>query len=74
MAVRYKKRLYFLLDRDVKKKGLQSFAGLTGYAMDKLSRGEDFTTGILEKICEALNCAADDIMEFVPNESRTHYL
>jgi len=68
MAVRYKKRLYFLLDRDMKNKELQSSAGLTGYAMDKLSRGEDVTTGILEKICKALNCAADDIMEFVPNE------
>ena len=56
MAVSYKKLWHILLDRDMKKKDLQSAAGLTSYAMNKLSRDEDVTTEILGKICKALDC------------------
>jgi len=65
MAVSYKKLWHILLDREMKKKDLQSAAGLTSYAMNKLSRDEDVTTEILGKICKALDCTTDDIMEFV---------
>ena len=65
MAVSSKKLWHILLDRDMKKKDLQSAAGLTSYAMNKLSRDEDVTTEILGKICKALDCTTDDIMEFV---------
>jgi len=52
----------------MKKKDLQSAAGLTSYAMNKLSRDEDVTTEILGRICKALDCTTDDIMEFVSND------
>lgn len=65
MAVSYKKLWHILLDRDMKKKDLQSATGLTSYAMNKLSRDEDVTTEILGRICKALDCTTDDIMEFV---------
>ena len=68
MAVSYKKLWHILLDRDMKKKDLQSAAGLTSYAMNKLSRDEDVTTEILGKICKALDCTTDDIMEFVSDD------
>ena len=69
MAVSYKKLWHILLDRDMKKKDLQSAAGLTSYAMNKLSRDEDVTTEILRKICKALDCTTDDIMEFVSDDN-----
>ena len=53
-----------LLDKDMKKKDLQELAELTPYAMNKLSRDEDVTTETLGKICKALQCTTDDIMEF----------
>ena len=68
MAVSYKKLWHILLDRDMKKKNLHSAAGLTSYAMNKLSRDEDVTTEILGKICKALDCTTDDIMEFVSDD------
>ena len=68
MAVSYKKLWHILLDRDMKKKDLQSAAGLTSYAMNKLSRDEDVTTEILGKICKALDCTTDAIMEFVSDD------
>ncbi len=68
MAVSYKKLWDILLDRKMKKKDLQAAAGLSKYAMNKLSRDEDVTTETLGKICATLNCKTDDIMEFVPEE------
>ena len=44
-------------------------AHLTHYQMTKLSRGENITTDIVGKICAALNVKADDIMEFLPDDS-----
>ncbi len=67
MAVTYRKLWHMLIDRKMKKKELQEAAGLTHYAMLKLSRDEDVTTETLGKICKALNCTTDDIVEFIPN-------
>ena len=66
MAVTYKKLWHILLDRDMKKKDLQEAAQLTGYAMNKLSRDEAVTTDVLAKVCRALQCTVDDIMEVLP--------
>ena len=52
----------------MKKKDLQESAGLTQYAMLKLGRDEDVSTEILGKICKALECSTDDIMEFHQND------
>lgn len=66
MAVTYKKLWHILVDRDMKKKDLQESAQLTAYAMNKLSRDETVTTDVLAKICRALKCTVDDIMEVLP--------
>lgn len=50
----------------MKKKDLQEAAQLTGYAMNKLSRDEAVTTDVLAKVCRALQCTVDDIMEVLP--------
>ena len=65
MAVTYKKLRHLLIDRNMKKKDLQVAASLTGYVMNKLARDEDVTTETLGKICKALDCSTEDIMEFV---------
>lgn len=38
---------------------------MTHYTMSKLSRDEDVTTETLHRICVALDCSFDDIMEIV---------
>ncbi len=67
MAVTYKKLWHILIDRKMKKQDLRELAGLTPYTMLKLSRDEDVTTETLGKICKALGCTTDDIMEFIPH-------
>lgn len=65
MAVSYKKLWHILLDRNMKKKDLAEIAGLTPYMIKKLSRDEAVTTETVGKICAALDCRADDIMDFL---------
>ena len=65
MAASYKKLWKLLIDRDLRKKDLQTLAGISNYTVSKLNRGDNVTTDVLGKICKALNCNVDDIMEFV---------
>ena len=64
IAASYKKLWKLLIDKDMKKKDLQSLAGISNYTISKLNRGENVTVDILERICEALNCTANDILDF----------
>lgn len=64
MAASYKKLWKLLIDKDMKKKDLQSLAGISNYTISKLNRGENVTVDILEKICGALNCSINDILDF----------
>ena len=65
MAICYKKLWKLLIDKDIKKKDLIQMAGISGYTLNKLNRGETVTTETLAKICKALDCSFDDIMEIV---------
>lgn len=64
MAASYKKLWKLLIDKDMKKKDLQSLAGISNYTISKLNRGENVTVDILERICEDLNCTINDILDF----------
>lgn len=68
MAVSYKKLWKLLIDKDMKRCDLEKEAGITHYALSKLSKNQNVSTEVLGKICIALNCTIDDIMEFVPEE------
>ena len=69
MAVSYKKLWKLLIDKDMKKKDLCSKAGISSASVTKMGRNGHVTTEILAKICTALDCQIEDIMEIVP-ESR----
>ena len=70
MTVSYKKLWKLLIDHDMKKKDLAKAAGISNYTITKMSKGENVTVDILGKICLALNCNIDDIMEFVPDDTK----
>lgn len=65
MAVSYKKLWKLLIDYDMKKKDLAKAADISNYTITKMSKGENVTVETLGKICTALNCRVDDIMEFI---------
>lgn len=65
MSACYKKLWKLLIDKDLKKKDLAKIANISNYTVTKLTRGENVTTDVLGKICKALDCGVEDIMEFV---------
>ena len=65
MAVSYKKLWKLLIDHDMKKRDLEKAAQVSHYTMNKLTHGDNVTTDVLGRICNALSCSLDDIMEFV---------
>ena len=56
MAVSYKKLWKLLIDRNIKKKDLEEMAGISHYTMNKLTRDNNVTVDVLEKVCRALGC------------------
>ena len=65
MAACYKKLWKLLIDKEMKKEDLRIKAGITTTAMAKLGRNETVHMDILLKICNALDCGLEDILEIV---------
>ena len=65
MAGRYNKLWKLMIDKKLSKTELTHIAGISTNAMAKLGRDEDVRVNILEKICIALDCNVEDIVEFI---------
>lgn len=65
MAVSYKKLWKLLIDKELKKKDLIKMADISNYTLARLNKGENISTETVAKICKALDCGFDDIMEIV---------
>lgn len=72
MAVCYKRLWKLLIDRDMKKKDLAEKAKISNYTINKLNKSENVNTDTLVKICTALNCRIEDIMEIIPEEKHQY--
>ena len=68
MGVTYKKLFKLLIDRNMKKKDLRDLAGIGNSTMTKLSNDENVTIEVMAKICRALDCTIDDVVEIVPDD------
>ena len=70
MVISYKKLWHLLLDRDMKKKDLAALSGVSIATITKMGReGVSVNSDVLVKICTALGCTLDDIMEIIPDTS-----
>ena len=49
------------------KKALREKTGISTASIAKLNKGENVITDVLVRICTALNCDLNDIMELVPD-------
>ncbi len=63
VRISYNKLWKMLIDKEMQKRDLQETAGISSASIAKLGKCENITTDILIKICEALGCDLDDIME-----------
>ena len=69
MRISYKPLWKMLLDRDMTKKDLREQSGISTTSLAKLGKGENITTDVLLKICEALNCNINVIVETIPDDA-----
>ena len=70
MAASYKKLFKMLIDREMKSKDLAAKAGVSPATLAKMKKdGATVSSDVLVKICTALDCKLDDIVEKVPNNA-----
>lgn len=67
MAVSFRKLRYLLLDEKISLAKLTKIAGISDYAMRQISKDNDVSTKVLTKVCAALNCEVQDIVDFLPD-------
>lgn len=72
MTVSYRKLWHLLLDKKMKKIDLERKAGVSHYAVLQLSNDKDVSTEVLTKICDALDCGIDDIIDLIPSEKNAN--
>lgn len=69
MAASYKKLFKLLIDRDMKKKELAKKADISIATITKMGKdGAVVSSDVLVKICTALGCTMDDIVEIIPEK------
>lgn len=70
MHFSYNKLFKLMIDRNIKKKELSEMSDVSATSIAKLGKGGNVNTGVLLRICNALNCDVGDIMEFVPDKKQ----
>lgn len=70
MVASYKPLFKMLIDRNMKKKELAALSGVSVATITKMGKdGASVNSEVLVKICEALHCGLDDIMEIIPSDN-----
>lgn len=67
-AISYNKLWKLLIDKNMNKQDLKNISGISTASIAKLGKGENITTTVLLKICNALECDIADIMEVIVDD------
>jgi len=65
MRISYNKLWKMLIDKDMNRQDLKEKAGISAASIAKLGKGENITTDVLLKICKAMDCKIEDILETI---------
>ena len=65
MYISYNKLWKLLIDKGMNKQDFGKIANISPASIAKLGKGANVTTDVLLKICEALECNLEDIIETV---------
>lgn len=65
MKISYKPLFRQMLEKDMKKMDLLNLTGISTTTLAKLGKNESIKLDMLMKICEALHCRIEDVVEFV---------
>ena len=68
MAVSYKRLFHLLIDKGITNAELMEKGGFSANIITRLKRDNYVALDSIERICLALECGVDDILEFIPDE------
>lgn len=68
MAVSFNKLWKKLIDLGMTRSELRIKAGISTRQLAKLGKNENVTTDVLVKVCKALDCNVDEIMDIVESK------
>lgn len=71
LRISYNKLWKLLIDKNMNKQDLKNATGISSASIAKLGRGDNITTDVLLKICRALDCDLEDIMETVRGNDKS---
>ena len=66
MAVSFNRLLKLLIDRKMSTAQLRNRAGVSANIITRLKKDEYISLESIERICTALDCGVDEILEFIP--------
>lgn len=64
MAVNYDRLFHLLIDRKMTSAQLAQQAGVSANIITRLKRNQYLSMETIERLCKALNCGVDDILQF----------
>ncbi|MCC8066950.1 MAG: helix-turn-helix transcriptional regulator [Lachnospiraceae bacterium] len=70
-VISYNKLWKLLIDKNMTRQDLREISGISTASLAKMKKGENITTAVLMKICNALDCNISDIMETIDDEGST---
>ena len=73
MAVSYKKLFHLLIDKGMTNAELMEKGGFSANIITRLKRNNYVALDSIERICCALDCGVDAILEFVPDEKEDRH-
>ena len=59
-----------LVDKNMKKSDLCNVAGISSVTLAKLGKNENVNINIIDRICTALDCPVQDVVEILPDEHK----
>ena len=65
MAISYKPLWHLLVEREMNKEDLKRAANITSNRVSRMNKNSYVNLGSLEKICLALDCRIEDVIEVV---------
>lgn len=68
MVIDYKPLWHLLLDRHMSRTQLRLSSGISTRQLARLGKNEDVSTDVLRKICTALYCTLNYIVELTPDK------
>ena len=64
MSVSYKKLCHLLIERGIQPSEIAEMSGFSANIMTRIKRNQYISLESVEKLCNALNCTVDEIIEF----------